>query len=271
MEINVKKEEKNSDKEESRVIDVAIGGNATNVKHDENVKREKEFQTLWGQFEKVVNQRFARARQMLTISETLNNANVEGINYLRLKELQQKHTVLCDNQKGIIISPEDIQCLHLLIDMVGALTTAYSDCIKIDDAFTRHPKDSVSSAVEVMDRKAYSHVPIIDKDKKLVGVFSDSTRSELLRMEMGIVGDMTFEDIEKLVVLEAYRHLAAYSNEKFLFVAENTPRSGLQKLAGSPKTQDDMIFVTEHGDSSEPILGILTVRDIRDLSSPPQK
>lgn len=229
---------------------------------------EKEFLDLWAQFDKVVKQKFAQARYTSTIVKTLRNANVEGINYFRLEELQRKHIALCGNQKGSIISPEDIQYLHQIIDIVGALTTAYSDCIKIDDAFTCQFKDSVKSVVEVMDQKEYSRVPIIDNNNKLVGIFSEATRLELLGRQIGISDELTFKAIEDLVVVKAYEQLAVCRNEKFLFVAEGLSRYELQKLIGSPKTKGDMVFVTEHGESSEPILGILTVRDIHDLSCP---
>lgn len=229
----------------------------------------KTFLDCWKEFARVVVQKFPLLGYRFNPNEILKHECVSGVSYKQLDETQGKYDRLFNtqsSQEANAINNEDVQFLRKIIEMVGSLPTAYDDCIKIDDAFTCHIKDNVKSVVDVMISKAYSYVPILDSRNKLVGIFSNGTQLEMRKRDIGIVEELTFEDIVDLVVMKAHEELAVCKNEKFLFVGRNTARSELQAHTSMAKTKEDIIFVTETGDSTEPILGFLTFTDVHNLS-----
>lgn len=124
--------------------------------------------------------------------------------------------------------------------------------------------DLEEKLIKVMNEKKISHVPVLDKDKKLIGVFSENTIfSKLSEDEIIEIGkEYKVKDYEKYIKLENH------SSEYFDFVKRNEELASAQNLFNKSIKKDKklvMLFVTRNGKKNEEILGILTPWDLLDM------
>ena len=134
----------------------------------------------------------------------------------------------------------------------------------ISEMFVVDLEEKLEKLIKTMNEKKISHVPVLDKDKKLVGVFSENTIfSKLSEDEIIEIGkEYKVKDYEKYIKLENH------SSEYFDFIKRNEELASAQNLFNKSIKKDKklvMLFVTENGKKSEKILGILTPWDLLDM------
>ena len=125
-------------------------------------------------------------------------------------------------------------------------------------------EEKLETLIKVMNEKKISHVSVLDKDKKLIGVFSENTIfSKLSDDEIIEIGkEYKVKDYEKYIKIENH------SSEYFDFIKRNEELSAAQTLFNKSIKSDKKlvkIFITENGKKSEKILGILTPWDLLDM------
>ncbi len=131
----------------------------------------------------------------------------------------------------------------------------------ITEIFVVDLEEKLENLIKTMNEKKISHVPVLDKDKKLVGVFSENTIfSKLSEDEIIEIGkEYKVKDYEKYIKLENH------SSEYFDFIKRNEELASAQNLFNKSIKKDKklvMLFVTENGKKTEKILGILTPWDL---------
>ena len=134
----------------------------------------------------------------------------------------------------------------------------------ITEMFVVDLEEKLENLIKTMNEKKISHVPVLDKDKKLVGVFSENTIfSKLSEDEIIEIGkEYKVKDYEKYIKLENH------SSEYFDFVKRNEELALAQNLFNKSIKKDKklvMLFVTRNGKKNEEILGILTPWDLLDI------
>ena len=134
----------------------------------------------------------------------------------------------------------------------------------ITEMFVVDLEEQLENLIKTMNEKKISHVPVLDKDKKLVGVFSENTIfSKLSEDEIIEIGkEYKVKDYEKYIKLENH------SSEYFDFIKRNEELASAQNLFNKSIKKDKklvMLFVTENGKKNEKILGILTPWDLLDM------
>lgn len=134
----------------------------------------------------------------------------------------------------------------------------------ITEMFVVDLEEKLEKLIKVMNEKKISHVPVLDKDKKLIGVFSENTIfSKLSEDEIIEIGkEYKVKDYEKYIKLENH------SSEYFDFVKRNEELASAQNLFNKSIKKDKklvMLFVTRNGKKNEEILGILTPWDLLDM------
>lgn len=125
-------------------------------------------------------------------------------------------------------------------------------------------EEKLEILIKVMNEKKISHVPVLDEDKKLIGVFSENTIfSKLSDDEIIEIGkEYKVKDYEKYIKIENH------SSEYFDFIKRNEELSAAQTLFNKSIKKDKklvMLFITENGKKNEKILGILTPWDLLDM------
>lgn len=134
----------------------------------------------------------------------------------------------------------------------------------ITEMFVVDLEEKLENLIKTMNEKKISHVPVLDKDKKLVGVFSENTIfSKLSEDEIIEIGkEYKVKDYEKYIKLENH------SSEYFDFIKRNEELASAQNLFNKSIKKDKklvMLFVTENGKKTEKILGIITPWDLLDM------
>lgn len=134
----------------------------------------------------------------------------------------------------------------------------------ITEMFVVDLEEKLEKLIKIMNEKKISHVPVLDKDKKLIGVFSENTIfSKLSEDEIIEIGkEYKVKDYEKYIKLENH------SSEYFDFIKRNEELASAQNLFNKSIKKDKklvMLFVTENGKKTEKILGIITPWDLLDI------
>ena len=134
----------------------------------------------------------------------------------------------------------------------------------ITEMFVVDLEEKLEKLIKIMNEKKISHVPVLDKDKKLIGVFSENTIfSKLSEDEIIEIGkEYKVKDYEKYIKLENH------SSEYFDFIKRNEELALAQNLFNKSIKKDKklvMLFVTENGKKTEKILGIITPWDLLDM------
>ncbi len=125
--------------------------------------------------------------------------------------------------------------------------------------------DLIFPVMKEMSEKVYTHIPILDDEKKLLGVFSENTIFSYLLDEeiIEISKEMTFEE------LKSYLDINNHISEIFKFTKRNTNIFELKKIFEqelNERNRIGMVFITQNGTPNEPILGIITPWDIAGLN-----
>lgn len=134
----------------------------------------------------------------------------------------------------------------------------------ITEMFVVDLEEKLEKLIKTMNEKKISHVLVLDKNKRLIGVFSENTIfSKLSDDEIIEIGkEYRVKDYEKYIKIENH------SSEYFDFIKRNEKLSSAQTLFNKSIKKDKklvMLFVTKNGKKSEKILGIITPWDLLDM------
>ncbi len=227
------------------------------------MKTESLFLEKWKELESATHLSFPTwdGRDM---EKFLKQMRVEGIDFTRLMALRNVRNTLAHNpmlngSPLVKVSDDVIPYLDEVIDRIKHLPTAANILIPRSDVFSSTQDGEFRGVLDIMREKDYSHVPILDADGKVIGVFSKSTISEKRKTGVGNGESATMRDVASFLPFD--RHTA----EMFRFVPKNDPIAHLRNLCADTLNNDghiEMFFVTETGTPNEPLLGVITVWDV---------
>ena len=231
------------------------------------VTTEEQFAERWKELEAATRLAFPTwaGRDM---EKFLKQMRVEGVDFTRLMALRTVRNVLTHNlmlngSPLVRLNEGLIPFLDGVIENIRRLPTASNILIPRTDVFSGSLNDAIRPIVDVMLEKVFSHVPILDVDGKVLGVFSESTMLEINKAEYNNTILVTMRDIADFLPMD--KHTA----DVFMFVPRNDAVLHLRQLCDEAlrkRQRIGMFFVTETGKSDEPLLGILTVWDIAGAS-----
>ena len=224
---------------------------------------EERFGEKWKELEAAVRLAFP-TWDGRTVENFLNQMRVEGVDFTRLMALRMARNALTHNpklnDKPIVTLNEGVlPFLDDVIARIKILPTAANILIPRDDVFSGLLSDMIHDVVYTMLEKVFSHVPVLDSDDCVIGVFSESTMLEMSKAGIQDDGNATLGDVSQF--LPCGKHTA----EVFRFVPKNDPITHLRYLCAEAlgkRERIGMFFVTENGKENEQLLGILTVWDI---------
>jgi CBS domain-containing protein len=129
----------------------------------------------------------------------------------------------------------------------------------ISTLYFARKKTPVVNIIKKMYDDNYSHVPILNEENHVIGIFSESALLTLAykKGEIELRKDELIEDYNDLIDLNFQK------GEKFIFVNPLTPVEELiSTLSKKSKDEITVIFVTQKGLKNEPLLGVITPWDI---------
>ena len=198
------------------------------------------------------------------VEKFLKKMHVEGVDFTRLMALRMvrnafAHNPMLDGRPIVSLNAGVIPFLDDVIAHIKKLPMAANILIPRSAVFSGLLNDTIASVVETMLKNVYSHVPVLDAEGKVVGVFSESTMLEMNKAGIKDDGKTTLNAVAEFLPCD--RHVA----EVFKFVPKNDSIAHIRHLCAEALQRHErigMFFVTENGKSDELLLGILTVWDV---------
>lgn len=176
-----------------------------------------------------------------------------------LRNMLAHNNMEINGEEIIMLSP-------LLLSTLKKITNAISNPILVKDCmnknmFTASFDDKISYLIKNMKEKSISHIPVLDENRKLLGVFSQSTLFSYSSEE----GVHTLNDGDELSVFAKYLPIDKHDNEAFAFIGceEDVEKAKtLFKRTKANKKRIVMLFVSKDGLPSQKVLGIMTPWDV---------
>lgn len=181
-----------------------------------------------------------------------------------IREVRNINTHQRNEKYRYIVCPNPEMNIRLrnIIDEINNPPTIYNSnmCIKKSEIYYKTLQDNVGSTIKDMVEKVYTHIPIIE-DNVLIGVFSESTLLDIVNKNKRIIVDekTKFKEIEEFLKIENH------TSEKFIFISKNENIYDIEEVFKdyfSKKKRIGCVYITENGEQSESILGMLTAWDV---------
>lgn len=125
--------------------------------------------------------------------------------------------------------------------------------------------DPLVRVLSTMDEQKLSHMPVLEDDGAVLGVFSRNSLFDqaLSGRAMDHFDELTIRDFQDVIGFDSHR------NETFVFVSRYRNAEELLPLMVKTKAHQKMVsvlFVTQNGSPKERLLGIITLTDLAKYS-----
>ena len=202
------------------------------------------------------------------VEKFLKKMRVEGVDFTRLMALRYvrnalTHNPLLNGNPIVTVNAGVVQFLDEVIARLKKLPMVSNIWIPRSEVYFGSLDNAISTVVGDMLTNVYSHVPVLDSDDKVLGVFSESTMLEMNKAGIRDDGKTTLKAVAEFLPCD--RHKA----EVFRFVPKNDSVAHIRHLCAEALQKHErigMFFVTEDGKEDESLLGILTVWDVAGVS-----
>ena len=133
---------------------------------------------------------------------------------------------------------------------------------KYGDLITKDVNDRLQDAIEVLEQKGYNSIPILDHEK-FIGMFTEKTLFDYLTISNRIIDkQMKISDLQDAINLDSkprayYQYISRKMNveEAYQLFIEDFKN----------KHQLMLLLVTENGLKGENLLGIVALRDLKNV------
>ncbi len=220
------------------------------------------FLDLYKQLEKAGRKHFANVPESAPIITRVAAMPMlkefkEDIEYCRVVRNFLVHTPRIKGMYPIMPSDDMIELLNKCIHRLKTPLKAMDYAVKIKNMLTATLDTKITYITDYMNRCGFTHVPIIDENERIIGVFSDNAIYSYIceKGSLNIDEDTTFEAIGEYLML--YNHCNEYfafmDNDVYLYeVADlfEIDVKSMKQLAG--------IFFTKGGKVNEKLEGMMT-------------
>ena len=228
----------------------------------------EEFLECYAKLENAVALAFPRDKNKQHAVKCLMENHVAGIDWPRLQKLRTIRNVFVHNPRKegediTILNDSAVEFLNKTIEIVKTLPKVGNVCKPLKDVFSCRLDTLICDVVTKMVKSVYSHVPVLDDQNKVIGVFSESTMLEMHK------AGWTHKDTAKMRSISDLLPIRCHKADAFPFVAMSAPVSYLRRLTNEALLNGrriGMFLVTEDGRAQEPLNGILTVWDLVGVS-----
>ncbi|WP_353892479.1 DUF6548 family protein [Proteinivorax hydrogeniformans] len=187
--------------------------------------------------------------------------------YEELKDYAKlRNAIVHESKEGVkpIAEPHDITVKNyyaIAQTIINPPKALEKIAVSYTNIFTATLKDNALEIMEKMHKHTFTHVPVVDEDDKLLGIFSENTVFSYL-VEHRILEtdqDNTIEEFADFLPIEKHK------SEYFEFVPKSTLVMDIEEMFKQGLKDDkriSVIFITENGKKEEKILGLITPWDV---------
>jgi CBS domain-containing protein len=226
-----------------------------------------EFLDLYNHLDEAIRERYQledRTSSALSfLSTKLDHATSPELNALgealdSIRQLRNTlvHVEKVEGQELVVVNPLLVEKLKQAILYVEKPPRAKDSAIAFSSLYQVGLGESLSSVLSVMQRRGFSHIPVM-LDDQLYGVFSQEVLADYLldHQSISLTKDTT------LATFKDYLPIAKHRNERYLFLKEDVLEEEARQAFAESKAKYGkrlgMIFLSENGKPGEPILGAL--------------
>ena len=166
-----------------------------------------------------------------------------------------------DKDHAFHISESFLKEVEILLRDFKNPPTANSVGVSREQIMTARLTDQLGVLADEMKQKCFSHVPILDENDVVIGVFNRAAVFDYLRTESKSI-------VERQTQISDILHccrLDADHTETFMFVNSRKKRDDLVKIfqtIESRTTRVGAVFVTAYGNNSKPLKRLITPWDV---------
>lgn len=162
---------------------------------------------------------------------------------------------------AVVVTPDLIHRTQRLLDTLTTVRTANTVGVPLGRLFTATTGTRLIAVADTMREKRYSHVPVLDERKRVIGVFNESAIFDYL------VKQTIIELTEVMVVADVMDHcrLDAGHTESFQFIRPATTEDEMLDFLVNVEgdfTRVGALFVTASGTENEPLHRMITLWDV---------
>ena len=171
------------------------------------------------------------------------------------------HHPYFDGELPIVPGDKLIEALRKIVYEVENPLTAIKLSTPLEELVTATYDESVSALLFKMEKRGFSHVPVIGEHGGLEGVFSIGAVFEFVRSRPGIVLDSTV----RLSDMKAFLPANVHRSEQYLFCAPNATLSEVKDMfrsTGPKQRRVAAVFVLKNEDRRSPLRGMITPWDL---------
>ena len=176
-----------------------------------------------------------------------------------LRNLIQHKDVEVKGKEAIYVDEVLMDALREIIGLVQHPETVGDICTR--ELVTAGLATPVREVIDQMLDSSFSHIPVLDAQGKLLGIFSENTIFTRVAKE----GMKALTETDCVRDFEPYLDIRDHVRDSFGFIAEGV---ATEQAVEQFKHRDKqgrrlaMLVVTRHGDPSEKVLGVLTPYDV---------
>ncbi len=176
-----------------------------------------------------------------------------------VRNLIQHKDVEVKGKEAIYVDEVLMDALREIISLVKHPETVGDICTR--DLVTATLETPVREVLASMLDTSFSHIPVLDDQGKLLGIFSENTIFTRVAKE----GMSALTEQDCVGDFQAYLDIRDHVRDSFRFIAEDVET---EKAVDYFKGRDKqgrrlaMLVVTKHGDPKEKVTGVLTPYDV---------
>lgn len=183
-------------------------------------------------------------------------------NFDVFKKAGEIRNIISHNNDVIIPSDSFLETFKSLVKRVISPKRVDQIMTKYGDLITKDVNDRLQDAIEVLEQKGYNSIPILDHEK-FIGMFTEKTLFDYLTISNRIIDkQMKISDLQDAINLDSkprayYQYISRKMNveEAYQLFIEDFKN----------KHQLMLLLVTENGLKGENLLGIVALRDLKNV------
>lgn len=225
----------------------------------------EEFLNLYRRLEMYLNGKYHYADSPIKehinrLSKLMIRSEVDRADVLDFLRNLRNYLVHRNVDAYVEVSTKALEFLKREIEAFEFPVRASDVMLKEEKVYDVRLNDPTLEVLDAVYRNAYDVVPVVDEEKRVIGVFSlEVILKSIYRKKMG--------KIEKDSVLSDYREFIGIDDqikERYEFVdPDEGIESIIRRFSGTgDKKKLKMLFVTESGTKSAPLKGIITPHDV---------
>ena len=184
------------------------------------------------------------------------------LNMIRVLRNNLIHELDMNSQNLIDITPETIDSMERFVLFLRNPNTAKDLCTPIKDIYSIKFDDEtpIELVIKQMREKGYSQVPILNHQNLVRGVLTPNVIFDYVSKN----GEAVIDEL-KISDLKEFYALDKHFSESYAFVKESMIEEDIDDLFAEAYMNNKklvMAFVTKTGSSSEPITGIIVLKDL---------